>query len=219
MLRTIARNAIGLGLFAMVTAGLIALTQSATSDRIAEQQRQAQASALWEIMPRADHDNDLLDDTFPLPDDPRLGHRGGPALGWRARQDGEVQGVILPVITPEGYSGNIHLLVGIDRQGEILGVRVTRHQETPGLGDGIEIRKSDWITGFNGRSRSNTPAEDFRVKPDGGVFDAFSGATITPRAVVNAVRETLAVFQEHRDTLLEDPSANDPSINDAGADL
>ncbi|TVP56535.1 MAG: electron transport complex subunit RsxG [Halomonadaceae bacterium] len=211
MLQTIVRNAIGLGLFAMVTAGLIALTQSATSDRIAEQQRQAQASALWEIVPRGSHDNELLDDTFPLPDDPRLGHRGKPAKGWVARKEGEVLGVILPVVAREGYSGDILLLVGIDRQGEILGVRVTAHQETPGLGDGIERRKSDWITSFNGRSKSNTPAEAFKVKPDGGEFDAFSGATITPRAVVAAVRDSLAVFEEQRSYLLN-PVTPSPGV-------
>lgn len=203
MLRTILRNAFGLALFAILTAGLIALTHTATQERITQQQREARASALREILPREQHDNALLEDTFTLPDDPRLGHKS-PAQGWRARRNGQVSAVILPVVTPEGYSGDIHLLVGIDRNGELLGVRVTRHQETPGLGDKIETRKTDWIHSFNGRSRSDPSPEDWQVAPDGGEFDAFSGATITPRAVVRAVWRTLEVFHEHRPQMLEE---------------
>ncbi|MDX1590099.1 MAG: electron transport complex subunit RsxG [Oleiphilaceae bacterium] len=203
MMRTILGNAFGLALFALFTAGLIALTQSATQERIQQQQREARAGALREILPSEQHDNALLEDRFTLPDDPRLGHKA-PAEGWRARRDGRVTAVLMPVIAPEGYSGDIHLLVGIDRDGELLGVRVTQHQETPGLGDRIETRKSDWIHDFRGRSLGDPPREGWRVAPDGGEFDAFSGATITPRAVVRAVRRALEVFREHRSLMLDE---------------
>jgi len=199
----IIRNAIGLGIFAVVTAGLIALTQTLTSDRIEAQQREARASALREIIPTHAHDNDMLADTFLLPAEPGLGHQT-PREGWRARRDGEVIGIIMPVVAPEGYSGDIHLLVGIDRQGELLGVRVTSHRETPGLGDKIELRKDDWILDFEGRSLDNPEPEGWQVVKDGGEFDQFSGATITPRAVVRAVRRALTVFSEHRDALLDE---------------
>ena len=201
MKQAMLNNAIGLGIFAVVTAGLIGLTHNLTGERIEAQQREAQAGALRQIIPESDHDNDMLTDTFRLPADPALGH-DEPPEGWRARFDGEVTGVILPVIAPDGYSGDIHLLVGIDRSGEILGVRVTRHQETPGLGDKIERRKDDWILDFDGRSLDHPQPEGWQVRADGGEFDQFSGATITPRAVVRAVYRALTVFEDQRESIL-----------------
>jgi electron transport complex protein RnfG len=111
--------------------------------------------------------------------------------------------MILPAVAPDGYSGEIRLLVGIDLDGRILGVRVTNHRETPGLGDRIETRKSDWVHSFDGRSLGNPPAEQWNVKKNGGVFDQFTGATITPRAVVKAVQHSLAYFRQNRDIIRE----------------
>ena len=207
------KNAIGLAIFAVVTAGLIAVTQVLTAERIEHQQREAQASALREIIPPRDHDNSLLDDRFQVPATASLGNRE-PIEGHRARQGEDVIGVILPVIAPDGYSGNIHLLVGISHGGEVLGVRVTSHQETPGLGDKIELRKGDWILSFDGRALDNPDSSGWQVVRDGGEFDQFTGATITPRAVVRAVYRALHFFDEHRDFLLDQTGNGDQLILD-----
>ncbi len=201
--QSIARNAIGLGIFAVITAGVIAITQVVTAERIADQIRRAEAAALFEIIPEQQHDNDLLADTVELAPDPRLGNQEA-VDAWVARKAGEPAGVIIPVTATDGYSGNIRLLVGVDPQGAVLGVRVTSHRETPGLGDKIELRKSNWILSFNGRSLGEPEQEEWAVVKDGGVFDQFTGATITPRAVVRAVRQTLDYVRDHQQTLLRD---------------
>ncbi|MCH8499587.1 MAG: electron transport complex subunit RsxG [Marinobacter sp.] len=205
--QSILRNAIGLGLFAVITAGSIALTQSVTADRIDEQIRRAEAAALFEIIPPSRHDNDLLNDVVGLPDSFRLGHRE-PVQGHVARQAAQPVGIILPVVTPEGYSGDIRLLVGISPAGEVLGVRVTNHRETPGLGDRVELKKSNWILSFAGRALTDDSTR-WAVRKDGGSFDQFTGATITPRAVVQAVYEALRYFEDHGEALLAMPA---PSV-------
>jgi electron transport complex protein RnfG len=106
---------------------------------------------------------------------------------------------VFSVVARGGYAGDIELLVGVRADGRVAGVRVVEHHETPGLGDGIEADKSDWIRGFDGRSLGDPPREDWAVRRDGGDFDQFTGATITPRAVVEAVRDTLIYFEDHRD--------------------
>jgi electron transport complex protein RnfG len=199
------RSAVGLGLFAIITAGTIAVTQAVTEERIEQQVRKAEAAALFEIIPESRHDNDLLSDTVTLDPDPLLGTRQE-ARGWIARQDGEPVGVILPVIARNGYSGDIHLLVGIDAEGRILGVRVIQHRETPGLGDKIELKKSDWIRSFNGKSLGEPEPDRWAVAKDGGAFDQFTGATITPRAVVEAVKQALVFFEDHHQKLLARPA-------------
>lgn len=200
--QSIVRSAIGLGLFAMITGGTIALTQAVTEQRIREQAAKAEARALFEIIPESAHDNQLLKDTVQLPASNRLDTEQ-PPKAWVARRNGEPVGMILPVVAPDGYSGDIRLLVGIATDGTVLGVRVTSHKETPGLGDRIETRKSDWITAFEGRSLGQPPHSEWNVKKNGGDFDQFTGATITPRAVVKAVRKTLVYFRQNRQVILE----------------
>jgi len=195
--RSIRRNAIGLGLFAIITGGTIAFTQVITAERIQEQAARAEAQALFEIIPENRHDNNLLTDTVKLPADQTL-NAGEPVTAWVARRDERPVGLIMPVVAPDGYSGDIHLLVGINLQGKVLGVRVTSHRETPGLGDRIETKKSDWIHSFTGRSLGNPEPGRWNVKKNGGAFDQFTGATITPRAVVKAVQSALVYFREHR---------------------
>lgn len=195
--QSIRRNAVGLGLFAIITGGTIAVTQVMTAERIEEQAARAEAKALYEIIPENQHDNDLLSDTVKLPADNRL-NSDEPVTVWVARRDDRPTGLIMPVVAPDGYSGEIHLLVGVDLQGKVLGVRVTSHKETPGLGDRIETKKSDWIHSFTGRSIGDPEPERWNVKKNGGVFDQFTGATITPRAVVKAVQKSLIYFRKHR---------------------
>ncbi|KPQ01159.1 electron transport complex subunit RsxG [Marinobacter sp. HL-58] len=207
--QSIRRNAVGLGLFAIITGGTIAVTQVMTAERIQEQAARAEAKALFEIIPESRHDNNLLTDTVELPADERL-NSGEPVTVWVARRGGRPAGLIMPVVAPDGYSGDIHLLVGIDPGGEVLGVRVTSHRETPGLGDRIETRKSDWIHSFTGRSIGNPEPRRWNVKKNGGVFDQFTGATITPRAVVKAVQKSLIYFRKHRKEirdLLNEPAS------------
>ncbi|MFO8142283.1 MAG: electron transport complex subunit RsxG [Marinobacter sp.] len=205
---SVRRSAIGLGLFAVITGGTIALTQGITKDRIQEQAERAEARALFEIIPESQHDNDLLRDVVTLPASDRQ-PGAGPVRVWVARRDGQPVGMIMPAVARDGYAGEIRLLVGIDLQGKILGVRVTRHRETPGLGDRIETRKSDWIYSFEGRSLGNPPPKQWNVKKNGGVFDQFTGATITPRAVVKAVQQSLVYFRHNRAIIRE--QLNEPA--------
>lgn len=203
---SIRRNAIGLAIFAVVTAGAISVTQVMTADRIAYNIKAAEARALNQILPANSYDNDLLNDTMDV--DSRfnqqlLGPLADNALIYRARNNGLVSAVILPAIAPDGYTTNIDLIVGINRDGSLAGVRVVAHRETPGLGDKIDTRKSDWILSFANKSLNNPTSEQWAVKKDGGDFDQFTGATITPRAVVRAVKRALMFFDMHKDLLLD----------------
>jgi electron transport complex protein RnfG len=202
------QHSLRLGLFALGTAVILTLINGSTSERIAEQRRIAERAALEQVLPPTRHDNDLLADSFTLQPDgtdfaqPQLLGLSTPRQAYIARQNGEISGVILPAETAEGYSGTIVQLVGIDRDGNLTGVRVLQHNETPGLGDKIEPRKHPWIFTFDGRSLSNTDAVLWKVKKDGGDFDQFVGATITPRAVVGAVHKALQFFDANREQLL-----------------
>ena len=111
--------------------------------------------------------------------------------------DAEQLGVVLPITAVQGYSGPIQLLLALDQQQRIVGVRAIEHRETPGLGDQIETRKSDWMLAFNGLRYDDLAPDDWAVQNDGGQFDSFTGATITPRAVVDALKETLAYLARH----------------------
>jgi Na+-translocating ferredoxin:NAD+ oxidoreductase subunit G len=122
---------------------------------------------------------------------------------------------VLDVVAPDGYAGPIHLLVAIAADGSVLGVRVTAHKETPGLGDPIDVRKSDWITRFTGRSLANPASDRWAVKRDGGDFDQFASATITPRAVIAAVERTLQLVRRHGDALYATPAGQRLSLTDA----
>jgi len=207
--RSITRNGVLLGLFAVITTLLIAGTYLQTRDRIAEEQRRAEEKALLEIVPRARHDNSMLDDTLLLPADAAgLGLQEDKRV-YIARQGREAVAVILPVTAPDGYSGGIDLIVGINADGTVAGVRTLAHKETPGLGDAVEIKKSDWILDFNGRSLSNPAPAGWAVKKDRGVFDQFTGATITPRAVVAATRRALEYARTHQKTLFAPANAGE----------
>ncbi|MDJ0778417.1 MAG: electron transport complex subunit RsxG [Gammaproteobacteria bacterium] len=189
-----------LWLFAVAGTTFVALTEFTTRDAIADNERALLLRNLYALLPPERLDNDIAGDTLQLEPSPLLGTEQA-SLVYRARLAGEPVAAVFSSIAPNGYSGRIHLLVAVWVDGSIAGVRVVKHAETPGLGDGIEIRKSDWITGFDGRSLQDPAAEGWRVKRDGGEFDQLTGATITPRAVVEAVRNTLLYYRANVDMI------------------
>lgn len=197
--RSMLKNALVLGLFAIATVGLVAVLQQATAERIANAEREAQVRALSEILPQDSYDNHLLDNSIQL-HDPLLGSKS-PQTAYIALKDGKPSAVILRATAPDGYSGAIHLLIGIHADGRLAGVRVLGHRETPGLGDKIELAKSAWIRSFDGKSLSNPSEDGWAVKKDRGEFDQFAGATITPRAVVKAVHKVLQYFDANQEQL------------------
>lgn len=204
----IINNALRLSLFALCTTALIAGVYQLTANKIAQSQQQHLLASLNELIPASRYNNALLQDTLII-NDTTLLHLKQPETAYRARLNQHDVALIFPVIAPNGYSGNIKLLVAIEKNGTLAGVRVLTHKETAGLGDAIEKNKSDWIESFAQRSLSNTSA--WKVKRDGGEFDQFTGATITPRAVVKAVHNALLYYQQHQDTLfLPQPS---PSLS------
>lgn len=196
----IRKNAIGLAIFAAVTAGLIAVIQVTTKDTISHNIQQARVKALHDIFPQSEYDNDLLNDALWV---------SGKALGltkpeeaFIAKKNDQAIAFFFPVKALEGYTGPISLVVGITVSGKLAGVRVLQHQETPGLGDQIELKKSDWVLSFNDRSLTDPDSSGWKVKKDGGQFDQFTGATITPRAIVKAVHQALTVFEHNKVELL-----------------
>jgi len=195
--KSISTNSLLLGAFALVTAGILAGTKAGTEDRIAAAERMAAQKALLEIVPLERHNNDLLLDTVSIKEKhwAELGLKHGGDIHI-AREDGKAIAAIIPAVAPDGYSGDIKLIIGVNADGSIAGVRSLAHSETPGLGDKVDLKKSDWILGFNDHSLSNPKPEGWAVKKDGGEFDQFTGATITPRAVVNQVKRTLEFFEQ-----------------------
>ncbi|MEL0203485.1 MAG: electron transport complex subunit RsxG [Halieaceae bacterium] len=192
-----------LAVFAAITSVAIGWTYLATKDQIDMEVRRAEARQLLEIFPPETHDNDIVDDGFELvADTPLLGIREA-RQGYRVRRDDRVIGVILPATARDGYSGDIRALVGVRDDGTVAGVRVVAHRETPGLGDKVDLRKSDWILGFDNRSLSQPDLSGWNVEKDGGVFDQFTGATVTPRAVILATRRALEYARLNAETLFE----------------
>jgi len=202
------RNALRTGMilfvFALVGTAMLAFTHDHTEPVISRSQQAEKLALINQVLPASLYDNDLLATQQSLPPDDLLGTRQ-PSAMWIARRAGAVSGVVLEAIAPDGYSGDIALLIGIGIDGNVTGVRVTAHHETPGLGDYIDRAKSAWIDQFLGKSLTNPEPKHWKVAKDGGAFDARAWATITPRAVVKAVRNALDYFARHRATLLAAP--------------
>lgn len=186
-----------LGAFCTGFGALVALTDLVTSDPIAERALEDKLNSLAQVIPPGLHDNNLVKDAITLP-----GAHGKPLTVYRATKGGKVTGVAYEIFG-SGYAGEMRLMLGVDAEGRVLGVRATAHKETPGLGDKIDPAKSDWINRFSGLSLGAPPKDKWKVKKDGGQFDQFSGATITPRGVVGAVREGLEFFASHKTQMVE----------------
>ncbi|QGG79804.1 electron transport complex subunit RsxG [Litorivicinus lipolyticus] len=197
ILALMSRGAISLSLFGLVTAGAVALTQVATDERIEYNQAEVARAALRAVLPA--HNNEILADARVLAAVPALGAPDALTVSV-GRLDDRLTGYAIPVVTTQGYSGPIAMVIGITPDGTVSGVRVTQHRETPGLGDKIDLAKSPWVRDFDGTHLNN---RNWAVRPDGGDFDAFTGATITPRAVVAAVERALQWYQDRGRALLE----------------
>lgn len=187
--------------FALTAAIVLGLADLATRGVIQLRLEEDLKASLDEVIPAGLHDNNLLNDTVTVQsEDANLG--AAETVVYLAKKQGAVNAVSFKFVAPDGYAGPVSLVMGIDKKGKILGVRVISHVETPGLGDKIEIAKSKWILSFNGKSLDNVTIAEWAVKKDGGIFDQFAGATITPRKVVQAIRRGLEFYKKNQALLI-----------------
>ena len=187
--------------FALIASVLLGVTNCSTEGTIQRRLDEDLKKSLEEVVPAALYDNDMLQDTMNIPSaEYNIG--ANETTVYIAKKSGQVTAVCFKFTAPDGYSGAINMIMGIDRDGNILGVRVLSHKETPGLGDKIEVAKSDWILNFVGRSLDNLAPAKWAVKKDGGEFDQFAGATITPRKSVQAIYRGLQLFKAHQAQLI-----------------
>ena len=192
-----------LGIFGILGAALVSLTWNATAERIARNQQEAFLRNVHKLIDRNEMDNNLLKDVITL-HNPALSKRD--IKVYRARKADRPVAVIFSPVQGPGYASPINLMVGVRHDGTLGGVRVLSHMETPGLGDKIDEEKSDWILSFTGKSLGNPPADKWKVKKDGGVFDQFTGATITPRSVVGTVKKVLEYYAREKEKLFKTPA-------------
>ncbi|MCC8988668.1 MAG: electron transport complex subunit RsxG [Candidatus Contendobacter sp.] len=198
--RSMGMAALILAGFSVVGAGLVAVTYTSTKDIIAKAQQAALETSLNQLVPADRYDNRVVEDAIEVVAPEWLG-TNQPVTVYRARKNGQPVALFATPYAPDGYSGPIQLLIGVYADGTLAGVRVLAHKETPGLGDGIDEKRSPWILAFAGKSLENPPLERWKVKKDGGAFDQFTGATVTPRAVVKATRQFLEYVQTHQEAL------------------
>jgi len=185
-----------LGVFCLGFGALLAVTNSITEKDIAARALEDKLNSLSQVIPESIHDNNLVKDSITMKND-----RDKEITVYRATKGGKVTGLAYEIYG-SGYAGEIKLMLGVDAQGKVLGVRVLAHKETPGLGDKIDVKKTDWILHFTDLSLDNPPVGKWKVKKDGGQFDQFAGATITPRGVVRAIKEGLEFFDAHKAQML-----------------
>ncbi|MCX7544061.1 electron transport complex subunit RsxG [Marinicella gelatinilytica] len=183
-----------LAVITLVTSAVLMLTHELTKDTIERQRLEARLKSLQKLLPESLVDNDVIADAVTIFEPELLGHRGPKQL-YMAQKNGHITAVAIPVVARNGYSGDIELMVGVTVAGEITDVAIINHKETPGLGDLIDRNKSDWLQQFPGRSLTNPETKNWKVRKDGGQFDQITAATITPRAVVGAIKKALQYQQ------------------------
>ncbi len=201
---SIRQSGLTLGLYVIAAGLLIAGVFALTQQRIDQSRRDLLTTSLSALLPGQGYNNVPIDDVIFIYNDQLDLKKPLPA--YRARQGGEPTAIVLTLVTPDGYNGNITLLLGLTYSGVIIGARIISHRETPGLGDDIDIRRSNWIDSFNGLSLSSTDKSAWQVKNHGGKFDQFTGATITPRAVIRAIHGALQWYAEKRQQLYDLPA-------------
>ena len=194
------KNGLTLALFAVFTTGLIALTFFGTKQQIAAQQQKKLLAILNAVIAKDSYDNDIQHDCTLVRSPEYLGSDQENHI-YRARKGEQAVAAAIKTTAPDGYSGKIQLVVGISGDGIVTGVRILEHKETPGLGDKIDLRISDWILSFNGVPLDQQNSRRWAVKKDGGSFDQFTGATITPRAVVKAVKGAVQYYQANKEAI------------------
>jgi len=203
MLNAIKKNGLVLAIFACASTGLVAVTHYLTKDQIKQQEQAQLLSVLNQVIPHDLHDNELFSSCTLVQAEELGTEKAMPA--YIAKINGEPSAIAIEAIAPDGYNGAIKVIVGMKIDGTILGTRVLSHQETPGLGDKIDLRVSDWILSFAGKQVKDSNLDRWRVRKDGGDFDQFTGATITPRAVVKSVKQAVQYVNQNNQALLAQP--------------
>jgi electron transport complex protein RnfG len=192
-----------LAVIAAVCTSLVALTYSGTKDRIVANEQAWLEQSLKPALAGVEYDNNLIETTLTI----ALPHElpgNEPVLVYRALFNNEPVAALFVVTALDGFSGSIKLLIGIEAEGTATAVRVLKHHETPGLGDFIDSTKSDWIDQFEDRSLSDPDRLLWALSRDGGEFDQVTGASITSRAVLKAIKETLIYFEANRESVFAD---------------
>ncbi len=206
-----ARTAAILFAFVVIFTGLLSGAYQWTKPAIEASAAEEKMKLVDEVLPRSEYDNALLQDTVTLPATLELG-LSDPSTAYLARQAGAPVAAIFEAVAPDGYAGKVRLIMAIRANGQVAGVRVTQHKETPGLGDYVELKKDKnkarpWITQFNGMALTEVPDKEWKVKKDGGRLDYYAGATVTPRAVSKAVFKAAKWFEANREQLFNTPGA------------
>ncbi len=200
-----AKPVLTLALLAAALTAVVVLVANITRERIAGNEQAWIRQRLDALVAPATHDNDLLADSIAVTAPDLLGS-AQPVRIYRARRAGAPVAAVIRAIAPDGYRGPIELLVAIGPDARLIGVQVIRHDETPGLGDAFESRDVHWLDRFRGRSLTDPPPPRWTVRRDGGDFDAFTGATITPRAIIKAVRNALEYYRRNSQQIFDLPS-------------
>ncbi|UJF18710.1 electron transport complex subunit RsxG [Vibrio sp. SS-MA-C1-2] len=204
MYKAMGKNGIILAIFALLATALVAVTNAVTKDTIAKQQELQLLRTLNQIIPSTSYDNDLYASCTLVTAPEALGTTNAMPV-YLATKEGKPVGAAIETIAPDGYSGAIHSIIAVDYNGVVTGVRVLEQHETPGLGDKISIRVTNWVDDFLGKSVTPENESRWAVRKDGGDFDQFTGATITPRAVVKSVKRTVTYYNQNRDQLFNQP--------------
>ena len=195
--KIVGRTVLVMIIFGVFFSTILQFVYNETNPIILKSEAEAKERLLLQVVSKKIYNNDLINSYIEIPPNQRLKNKAV-IKGYVAKKENKVTAVILETRAPNGYSGEIKILVGIDAEGNILGTRVIKHQETPGLGDYININKGEWINIFTASSLKNTSQLEWAVKKDQGKFDYMSGATITARAVIVAINEALIYFKENK---------------------
>ncbi|MFT7006238.1 MAG: electron transport complex protein RnfG [Colwellia sp.] len=219
----IQKNSQILAIFAIVCTAIVGLVNELTKDEIKAQEQLQLLNTLHSIIEPSRYNNDITQDCVSL-SSALLGNSTNDKkiqTAYIARQDNQAIAIAMTSTAPDGYNGNIELIIAVNMDGSVSGVRVLKHQETPGLGDKVELRKSNWINTFTGKKLLSEKDTRWAVTKDNGIFDQFTGATITPRAVVKAVRKTLLYFKDNKSSLLLRPNVclNDNEIAQTASEV
>ena len=207
MLNSMRKNGLRLAWFALGCTALVAITDQLTHTQIAQQSDRQLQQTLGQLLPSSSHDNNLAQSCVLLQIPELLGDSAQHPV-YVARLGQTITGYIVESLAPQGYGGSI-LLTAVSTRGTISRGQVVSHHETPGLGDKIERSKSAWIDSFNGQSLQGPDDTRWAVRKDGGMFDSFTGATITPRAVVKGVKNVLVLLNQHQHELAQAPACQE----------